>query len=64
MTDHWNTPLGIAIRHDKMRAEADRLRQKADRLDAKADELAARFNKDTAEMAARFDEFMAQKRKP
>lgn len=49
--NHWNTPLGLATRHDKARARAAKLRAEADRLDAQAEDLKRRFH----EAQATFD---------
>ena len=60
--NHWDSPLGLATRHDKARAKADRLRKQVEDLDAKADELARRYEEamasgETVEM------YLARKRR-
>lgn len=44
MTNHWQTPLGLATRHDKARRRAETLRRQADELDEKADRLAREYD--------------------
>ena len=41
--NHWQSPLGIATRHDKKRAKAEKLRKEADRIDAEADALYTQY---------------------
>lgn len=58
--NHWETPYGIAVRHDKKRARAEKLRAEAARLDAEADELSLMYEKAMAPHRARVAELLSK----